>query len=422
MVEEVVVIDKQERFDSKRRGYIGVVNLQEIVAVHGLTAGGQVGRSAVDDGIGTVEAADDEFVVYLMPGRAGNLAEGRRQNYRARLAGHEDAAPRRGLIQIDAIGGVGDAVAVESLGSMKSGEGLVNGRLAACQLHDGENDAALGRGLLLIDAIANAIQDLGDYSAGMRRECNTELGRGWGLRHVGLSGGGGCGEGIGRPLCWSFCLAQNFEALLEDLGVLGSHGRVFKHENVVGIDVESGDGEIGRASKHADRRAILRNDKDFVVGEAIEAASTEIAGVLGLVLKLVNKWNLQWSYSLPLLGMRDVEAGVIENDPDAALGREFEKDSDDVGLIKIVGEDLQREAGIRKHRIENIEDLLAGGGAHPGVNVGISDGLPRSIRTSLGVGIELERTIDGDDARIFSEVPGECLRLHVAAGEAEGQI
>ena len=86
------MIDQQERFDGKSRGHIRVVNFEEIVAVGGLAAGGQVGRPAVDHRVGSIQAADDKFVVDLMARRAGNLIERRRQNHRARLAGDQDAS------------------------------------------------------------------------------------------------------------------------------------------------------------------------------------------------------------------------------------------------------------------------------------------------------------------------------------------
>ncbi len=51
--------------------------------------------------------------------------------------------------------------------------------------------------------------------------------------------------------------------------------------------------------------------------------------------------------------MSDVKLGIIENDADAAGGGEFEKDTNHVGLVQIVREDVESEAGIGNHRVED---------------------------------------------------------------------
>ena len=82
-------------------GDIRVVNFKEIVAVRSLSAGGEVGRPAIDHPVRPNHAAHYKFVVDLMAGRAGNLIERRRQTDRARLAGHQDASLRGGLIEVN---------------------------------------------------------------------------------------------------------------------------------------------------------------------------------------------------------------------------------------------------------------------------------------------------------------------------------
>ena len=65
-VEEVEVVDEPERLDGEHCRDVPVVDLEQVVAVVFLAAVGEVRRSAIDDGVVTVEPADDELVVHLV--------------------------------------------------------------------------------------------------------------------------------------------------------------------------------------------------------------------------------------------------------------------------------------------------------------------------------------------------------------------
>ena len=55
------------------------------------------------------------------------------------------------------------------------------------------------------------------------------------------------------------------------------------------------------------------------MGEPVEAALTQSGWVLCHLLELLDEGDLQRSCGLTLHGSGDVETGVIENDPDAAV-------------------------------------------------------------------------------------------------------
>src|SRR5579862_5457687 len=110
---------------------------------------------------------------------------------------------------------------------------------------------------------------------------------------------------------------------------------------------------------------------------------------------------------------------VIEDDAHSALRRQLQEHREHIRLVQVVGEDVEMQAGIVYHTIEDVEDLLARRRSHPAVDIGILDALTRSVGAGRCRGIELQRITRRFDGRLAAEVAGEGLRLHVAAGETE---
>src|SRR5215467_15067001 len=78
-IQEVVVINEPQGLDGERRGYIGVVDREQVIAIRSFAARRQVGGAAIDHWITAVQAADHEFIVNLVSRRARYLIERRRQ-------------------------------------------------------------------------------------------------------------------------------------------------------------------------------------------------------------------------------------------------------------------------------------------------------------------------------------------------------
>src|ERR1700704_1617499 len=79
-IEELEVVDQRQRLERKHGRDVAVVDLDQVVAVLLFTTEREIRRSAVDDGIGAVESADDELVVDLVVAAdAWHLIERRRQ-------------------------------------------------------------------------------------------------------------------------------------------------------------------------------------------------------------------------------------------------------------------------------------------------------------------------------------------------------
>lgn len=107
------MVDEEERFDGKSRGNVSVVDLKEIVAIGLFAASGEIGGSAVNDGIGAVQTTDNEFVMNFVARRRGDLVEGRGQGHGTGFAGDEHALFGTGLIQEGASRGIGNSIAVK---------------------------------------------------------------------------------------------------------------------------------------------------------------------------------------------------------------------------------------------------------------------------------------------------------------------
>src|ERR1700723_1019786 len=106
------MIHQRQCFQGKHGRHVAVMNSQEIVAILLLATEGQVGRPAVNNGIGAVEAADDKLVMYLMSNAAdvANLVKGRGQLRVDRLSRHQDACSLSYGVQENAARIIGNSV------------------------------------------------------------------------------------------------------------------------------------------------------------------------------------------------------------------------------------------------------------------------------------------------------------------------
>src|SRR5207249_3482081 len=98
--------------DGERRGDIGVVDREQVIAIRRFSARRQVRGAAIHYWITAVQAADHELVVNLVSRRARYLVEWRRQSDLARLAGDLNPGRLPGRVEENARGRIRDAIAV----------------------------------------------------------------------------------------------------------------------------------------------------------------------------------------------------------------------------------------------------------------------------------------------------------------------
>ena len=161
-------------------GDVLVVDGQEIVAVLVLAAEGEIRRSAVDDRVVRVEAADDEFMVNLMTeSDAAHLIERRRKDCVDRFPRDQHALLGARGVKDDALWIVRDAVAEDLLVFVDRVQRVVDGALAVVELHHCEQNAS--GSLRLRSFLLNAIGDCGEELRGVifrvRREGDLHLRR-----------------------------------------------------------------------------------------------------------------------------------------------------------------------------------------------------------------------------------------------------
>ena len=116
-IEKVEVIDEFQSLDRKHRRDIFVIDREEIVAICLLAAKREIGRSAIDDRVRPVEAANHEFMMDLMArSDARHLIEGRRQAALSWLAGDKHASLLAERIKRYACRRIGNAVTEDAFG------------------------------------------------------------------------------------------------------------------------------------------------------------------------------------------------------------------------------------------------------------------------------------------------------------------
>src|ERR1700733_7610005 len=100
---------------------------------------------------------------------------------------------------------------------------------------------------------------------------------------------------------------------------------------MVGIDIKSCNGEIGRTRQHFQRSLILVYDEYFIMREPAELSPQDsgrsfgnlIEGSLYLVFRLRR-----------CRGM--VQGSIVQYDPDATFSRQLEEYFNNIGLIQVI--------------------------------------------------------------------------------------
>ena len=230
------------------------MNREQIIAIRGFAARREVRGAAIDHGIIAVQAADHELVVNLVAGKARHLVERRRQGHLARLAGDLNPGRLPGRVEENTLRGVRDTVAEHGLCRVKLTQRLADRARTHGNLHHREDDIAFGRMRFLQDAIRHAAQNFGHIGVGMRRKRNLHFRHEIGLGLIGLRREAGAAERIGRALARRFVAAQHLPAFLENLVIVAGHVGVLEHQDVIGVHVKSGQGEVRGAGEDLDGR------------------------------------------------------------------------------------------------------------------------------------------------------------------------
>jgi hypothetical protein len=231
------------------------------------------------------------------------------------------------------------------------------------------------------------------------------------------------GERHGRPIEPSFEPGPSGHVAIPRSVKHGPVGRghlgVVEHQHVVGVDVEAGGREVGRAGQHFSGSVLARSDQHLVVAVAPEVAPLDLApGQRDEPLrKLVFGLTPARRWWLCVV----VQRSVVEDDAGAGGQRGVEKAREDRRLVQVVGKHVQRHVRVGSNLVQQLEDEWSCGEAEPAMLIlegeaGAIGGDTRDLR-----GVPHELRVVGLKRRFRAEVVGVRLGLDEPPGEADPQ-
>ncbi len=203
---------------------------------------------------------------------------------------------------------------------------------------------------------------------------------------------------------------------VEALGVDRGHLPIVEDEHVVAIDVQPGHAQRCRTSQHRPRSSRVGDHQDVSVGAPGERASLERP-----VSRPCGEHRLEPVLRRRLAGVV-MGRGVVQDDPHPASGAQLEQRRTHVGLVEVMGEDVQCQSRIRSDFIEHLEDALAGSGSQPLVLLGIGEGVAVDVGPGDAAGVVEQLVRVRSNGGAGSEAPHERLRLQMTAGEPELEL
>ena len=188
--------------------------------------------------------------------------------------------------------------------------------------------------------------------------------------------------------------------------------RAVEEKDVVCVDADAGDSEIGRAGQDANCSPVLFQDDNLAVRIASEPAAKDLGarGGNGVESDLEIVF-----FRRGLSSLRRVERGIIKNDSDPARGGEIEASLSDAGIVQIVGEHLDLDSVIIQCLVEYFVNLASGRVTEPEVHVLISE--IAAVHCS-GLLCHVEKPIAGGfELGLSAIMAGVSLRFQKRSGE-----
>src|SRR6516225_4940073 len=177
---------------------------------------------------------------------------------------------------------------------------------ASGDLHYRENHIAFGRVCFLLYAIGNAAEYVVYVRLRVRRKSNLHFWHEAGLRFVRLSGDVGTTECIGRRLAWGFVATQHLPAFFKYFVIVVAYIGILEDQDVIGVHVEAGQGEVRRAGEDLYGASAPQHDKDLVVGVSIKRPAHDVRWILLAQLEQIGELIFRRS--------TDVLFRVVQND------------------------------------------------------------------------------------------------------------
>ena len=157
------------------------------------------------------------------------------------------------------------------------------------------------------------------------------------------------------------------ERRLEDLRVERGDARIGEHQDVVRLDVQAAKAEVGGAGEHLERHAGAAGDEHLVMLQAAEVGAAHAVGA---------GRHREARRRLGLVAVRRAvagdDAGLLHArvvDDDAQPGPELLQARDEVGLVQVVGENVERDRRIGQRLVQQGEDQVDRLEAHPAIDV-----------------------------------------------------
>ena len=290
-------------------------------------------------------------------------------------------------------------------------ERLVDDTVALrAHLHDGEHYAARGFLPFGFDPAHQRAHDLVGRFLGVRREGYVRLGH--------LDRGEGEGLVGDRRFLEDGVLHVVLPRELEDVGVGLGDLAVVEHDDMVGIHIEAGHREVGRAGQHRSGALFVRDDEALVVRIASEvAAQDRLLRLVGFPEKLLERVLGR----CPGFLAGRVQRRVVEDHTDASLLGHLDQRLREVRFAEIVGEDIEMQRLVADDLVEDFEEAVLCGEAQPFVFLLVGIGLAFGVLASLDGGIENQARLWRLDPHLRAEMVDESLALREAAREARRQ-